>query len=86
MNREALKLARQIADKTGIDLQSVTNWVHGTLLFYSYLDFIMILGALMAGNICNTTVWKPDDPEIDKKVHDIFKVHVHSSNITNPAY
>jgi len=49
MNRDALKMARQVADETG---------------------------TLMAGNICNTSVWKPDSPEADEKVRNIFKEEI----------
>ena len=31
-------------------------------------------GTLMAGNICNTTVWKTDDKESHDLVRSIFKV------------
>lgn len=31
-------------------------------------------GTLMAGNICNTTVWNPDDPKAKDLVVEIFKV------------
>ena len=31
-------------------------------------------GTLMAGSICNTTVYRPDDPEAAAKVMDMFKV------------
>ena len=49
LNRNALKLARQVADETG---------------------------TLMAGNICNTTIWKTDDKEAQDAVRSIFKVKV----------
>ena len=36
-------------------------------------------GTLMAGNICNTTIWKIDDKEAQDAVRSIFKVKVFSS-------
>ena len=47
MNRDALRIAREVADNTG---------------------------TLMAGNICNTTVYNPNDPEWKEKAVAIFKV------------
>ena len=47
MNREALKLAKQIADKTGINLQSATNWVH---FYHSQRS----CGKVMLGNVFTT--------------------------------
>ena len=32
-------------------------------------------GTLMAGNICNTTAYDPDDPETHKQVTSMFKVN-----------
>ena len=50
-NRQALKIARQVADETG---------------------------TLMAGNICNTTIFAPDNAELIEKCRAMFKVHVHT--------
>ena len=47
-NRQALKIARQVADETG---------------------------TLMAGNICNTTIFVPDNVELIEKCRAMFKVH-----------
>ena len=47
MNRAALKMAREVADKTG---------------------------TLMAGNICNTNTFHPDDPTCRDKIKAMFKV------------
>ncbi len=47
MNREALRMAREVADDTG---------------------------TLMAGNISNSTVYNPDDPDWKSKVTAMFKV------------
>ena len=48
-NRQALKIARQVADETG---------------------------TLMAGNICNTTIFVPGNAELIEKCRAMFKVHV----------
>ena len=47
MNRQALKIARQVANETG---------------------------TLMAGNICNTTLYSPGNAESEKACREIFKV------------
>src|SRR5690349_14272760 len=47
LNRQALRIARQVADKTG---------------------------TLMAGNICNTGVYDPQNKESADAVHAMFKV------------
>ena len=31
-------------------------------------------GTLMAGNICNTTIYKPNDKQSEEKIRDLFKV------------
>ena len=54
-NRQALKIARQVADETG---------------------------TLMAGNICNTTIFVPDNVELIEKCRAMFKVHVHARTYT----
>ncbi|XP_076447774.1 betaine--homocysteine S-methyltransferase 1-like isoform X2 [Babylonia areolata] len=46
LNRQALRIARAVADETG---------------------------TLMAGNICNTTIYNRDDPESVKVVEEMFK-------------
>ncbi|XP_070556868.1 betaine--homocysteine S-methyltransferase 1-like [Ptychodera flava] len=46
INREALRLAREVADETG---------------------------TLLAGNICNTTVYNPDRPERNEQITAMFK-------------
>ena len=33
-------------------------------------------GTLMAGNICNTTIYKPNDKRSEEKIRDLFKVFV----------
>ena len=35
-------------------------------------------GTLMAGNICNTTIYNPNDAQAVQKVKDIFKVQCDS--------
>ena len=47
INRQALKLAREVANSTG---------------------------TLMTGNICNTTLYNPNDPEWKQQVAPMFKV------------
>ena len=47
MNRNALKMARQVANDTG---------------------------TLMAGNICNSNIFHPDDPTCKDKIMAMFKV------------
>ena len=49
INRDALRLAREVADKTG---------------------------TLMCGNICNTNAYKPNDPENDERLKQMFKVSI----------
>lgn len=49
LNREALRIARKVADETG---------------------------TLMAGNICNTTIWSKDNPEKQAQVKAIFKEQI----------
>lgn len=49
MNRDALRIAREVADSTG---------------------------TLMAGNICNTTVYNPNDPGWKEKAVAIFKEQI----------
>jgi len=49
MNRTALKIAKEVADKTG---------------------------TLCAGNICNTTLFQADNPEIQKQCEQIFKEQI----------
>ena len=39
-------------------------------------DVAVAHGCLMAGNICNTTCYDPDDPVIIQKVREMFKVRV----------
>ena len=48
-NRNALRMAREVADKTG---------------------------SLMAGNISNTTVFVPEDPESVARCKQVFKVYI----------
>ena len=31
-------------------------------------------GTLMAGNLSNTTIYKPNDPEVEKEVMEMYKV------------
>ena len=47
MNRNALRMARKVADETG---------------------------TLMAGNICNTNIFHPDDPTCRDMITAMFKV------------
>ena len=47
LNRKALRLAREVADKTN---------------------------TLMAGNICNTNIYNPDDSSTLARIDAIFKV------------
>ena len=47
MNREALRIARAVADETG---------------------------TLMAGNICNSTVYQRGNPQAIKEAENMFKV------------
>ena len=47
INRDALRMAREVADKTG---------------------------TLMAGNICNSNAYLPDNPANDEKLKGMFKV------------
>ena len=47
LNRNALKMARKVADDTG---------------------------TLMAGNICNSNIFHPDDPTCRDKIMAMFKV------------
>ena len=49
INRDALRMAREVADKTG---------------------------TLMCGNICNTNAYKPNDPENDERLKQMFKVSI----------
>ncbi|XP_038059685.1 LOW QUALITY PROTEIN: betaine--homocysteine S-methyltransferase 1-like [Patiria miniata] len=49
MNRQALRLAREVADQTG---------------------------TLMAGNICNTTLFDSNDPNCQPKIDDLFKEQI----------
>ena len=49
VNRNALKIARQVANDTG---------------------------TLMAGNICNTTIYSPEDVESHDKCRKMFEVYV----------
>ena len=32
-------------------------------------------GTLMAGNICNTTIYRPDSEEVHNRIRQMFKVH-----------
>lgn len=34
-------------------------------------------GTLMAGNICNTTIFKPNDRAAEQKIRDMFKVSIY---------
>ena len=34
-------------------------------------------GTLMAGNICNTSVWVPNDKQSEEEVEQMFKVCIH---------
>ena len=47
LNLKALKLARDVADRTG---------------------------TLMAGNLCNSTIYDPDDPVVIQKIREMFRV------------
>ena len=47
INRDALKMAREVADNTG---------------------------TLMAGNICNSNAYLPDNPSNDEKLNFMFQV------------
>ena len=47
LNLTALKLARDVADRTG---------------------------TLMAGNLCNTMIYDPDDPVVIQKIREMFRV------------
>ena len=47
LNRNALRIARQVADETG---------------------------TLMAGNICNTNIFNPDDAAVKEEISAMFKV------------
>ena len=49
MNRQALRLAREVADETG---------------------------TLMAGNICNTTAYDPNDPDCDSQIEAMYKAMI----------
>ncbi|XP_038059381.1 betaine--homocysteine S-methyltransferase 1-like isoform X4 [Patiria miniata] len=49
MNRTALRMAREVADKTG---------------------------SLMAGNICNSNIYVPNDPDITAKIKSMFKEQI----------
>lgn len=53
MNRQALKIAREVADETG---------------------------TLMAGNICNSTIYRSGHKATEEKVYRIFEVMLPSLN------
>ena len=54
LNRQALKIAREVADKTG---------------------------ALMAANICNTTIFTPDRPDLVERCRALFTVSFESVHV-----
>jgi len=49
LNRDALKIAREVADESG---------------------------TLLGGNISNTTIYKPNDPEVHKQIKNIFEEQI----------
>ena len=43
-------------------------------------------GSLMAGNICNSTIYEPDRPDIARKIRNMFKVWNHAKSVIKTSF